>query len=166
MRQVNFFLVLFFNFNSQNRPLSSSILVSLSPPANMYDLVCIELDYHRAQYCIERDTLLFIRIILVFWATEVEFTISSTNNDSYTISPTEVRVMRTREQLSSILRATNFADHFSFLGDRGRVHDFEHEQRLVYDFTIRGPCYANSRTAELDHASHQLWKLVPSLRSN
>ena len=35
--------------------------MSLSPPANMYDLVCIELDYHRAQYGIERDTLLFIR---------------------------------------------------------------------------------------------------------
>ena len=47
-------------------------------------------------------------------------------------------------------------DHFSFLGDRGRVHDFEHEQRLVYDFTNRGPCYANSRTAELDPSSHQL----------
>ena len=61
MQKVSFFLVLFFNFNSQNRPLSSSILVSLSPPANMYDLVCIELDYHRAQYGIERDTLLFIR---------------------------------------------------------------------------------------------------------
>ena len=30
--------------------------MSLSPPANMYDLVCIELDYG-----IERDTLLFIR---------------------------------------------------------------------------------------------------------
>ena len=51
-------------------------------------------------------------IILVFWATEVEFTISSTNSDSYTISPTEVRVMRTCEQLSSILRATNFASSF------------------------------------------------------
>ena len=35
--------------------------MSLSPPANMFDLVCIELDYHRAQYGIERDTLLFIR---------------------------------------------------------------------------------------------------------
>ena len=35
--------------------------MSLSPPANMYDVVCIELDYHRAHYGIERDTLLFIR---------------------------------------------------------------------------------------------------------
>ena len=30
------------------------------------------------------------------------------------------------------------------------------DQRLVYDFTNRGPCYANSRTAELDPSSHQL----------
>ena len=32
------------------------------PLANMmYVLVCVELDYHRAQYSVERDTLLFIR---------------------------------------------------------------------------------------------------------
>ena len=59
-----------------------------------------------------RSLELQYRIILVFWATEVEFTISSTNNDSYTISPTEVRVMRTREQQSSIMRATNFGSSF------------------------------------------------------
>ena len=53
-------------------------------------------------------------IILVFWAAEVEFTISSTNNDSYTISPNEVRVMRTRKTLGSILRATNFASSFHY----------------------------------------------------
>ena len=40
-------------------------------------------------------------IILVFWAAELEFTISITNNDSCAISPKEVRVMRTHKTLWS-----------------------------------------------------------------
>ena len=57
-------------------------------------------------------------------------------------------------------------DHFSFLGGGGRVHDFEYEQGLVYDFTKRGLCYANSQNTGLDLANHQLCELAPLLRSN
>ena len=48
-------------------------------------------------------------------------------------------------------------DQFSFLGGRGRVHDFEYEQGLVYGFTKRGPCYAKSQNTGRDLASHQLF---------
>ena len=50
------------------------------PLANMYVLVCVELDYHRAQYSVERDT----RISFCIWATELESGISSSNTYSST----------------------------------------------------------------------------------
>ena len=62
------------------------------------------------------------------------------------------------------LENADHRDHFSFQGGRGRVHDFEYEQRFVYDFTKRGTCYANSQNTGLDLASHQLCELVPLLR--
>ena len=83
-----------------------------------------------------------------FLGAKVEFTILSTNNNLYTISPNEDRVMRTSKTLGSILRATNFASSFHYRDrdrfevskvelnqGRGQFHDFKHEQRPLYDFT-------------------------------
>ena len=132
MQKVSFFLVLFFNFNSQNRPLSSSIPVSLSPPANMYDLVCIELDYDRAQYGIERDTLLFIRGTGNFnWSSMVvELEVKLIEHDTPSANQSGARI------------GIGARDQILYLGNRARVRYLELEYLFELQIDSRSRCRA------------------------
>ena len=53
--------------------------------------------------------------------------------------PSSDHVNRPQNPIRARLSITlvDYWDHFSFLGGRGRVHDFEYEQRLVHAFTKR-----------------------------